>query len=166
MTKDIMQIMERRAEIKALINKIKKDTSEQVEKLTKEDCELKILESIFENDIANIHYIQIAESVLHVSGDGVDTLVDDRKLTEAAALDIATGCNHIKKRFFGNKIYESFYQACDCGYGYGPSHGSICDEIGLRNPSRELTREEAEACIYYLKNYSKIKALKKQESFS
>ena len=156
MAKNIMQIMQRRSEIKASLINLKKEYESAMNNLQKEDAELNRLELIFSNDVANICMIQIAESVLSVGGDGVDKVVNGRRLTDAAALDIATGSKHLRHSYYGNKQYESFYQSCDCKYGYGPSHGSIVDKISLKDPEKELTKEESEACIYYLKNYSKI----------
>ena len=106
----------------------------------------------------NIQKIQMAEKIIYCSGD-VDKLVDGRILTEVAALDIAKGHPHLKTMYFGNKRYDGFYQSSDHAYGYGPKHGSIVDRISMKDESRGqvLCEEEIEACIYYLKNYSKIK---------
>lgn len=72
-------------------------------------------------------------------------------IAEAAIIDIANGCKYLKSRYFGNKRYSGFYQRCDSKYGSGPRHGSTVDRIGLKNPSTELTDDEKDACIYYLK---------------
>ena len=68
----------------------------------------------------------------------------------------------MKKQYFGNKRYSGYYQESSHSYGMGPSHGSIVDEVGLKQDARkrDLTDEEKDACIYYLKNYTAIKAPK------
>lgn len=153
-TLDIMQIMERRKSLSTEAFNLQKEYDTRMKQIRSEVAELDRLEKLFCDD-TNIHFIQIAESVLYCHGD-VTARVDGRILTEAAALDIATGCKHLRDKYFGNKRYSAYYQSTDCNYGYGPSHGSIVDEIGLKNPSKELTDTEKQACIYYLKNYSKI----------
>lgn len=106
----------------------------------------------------DIEKIQMAEKILSCFGNPHHNC-EGEILTDLAALDIAKGHPHLKSMFFGNKSYESFYQRCDCQYGYGPKHGSIVDRVEMSNESRnrELCDDEIEACIYYLKNYAKIK---------
>lgn len=64
--------------------------------------------------------------------------------------------------FFGTKNYGGWRgQRCDCEYGYGPRHGSICFEIGITSEARKrgqasLTPEEVEAAIYFLINLERI----------
>lgn len=109
----------------------------------------------------DIAKVQLAETILVVEGQP-SIHVDGRCIADEAIRDLATGCRHLKKEFFGNKRYDSYYQACDCSYGMGPRHGSIVDEVGLNRDARgrELTAEETDACIYYLMNYSTIKLAK------
>lgn len=123
--------------------------------------ELERLESLSQDN--NIEKIQLAETVLYVYGNPYGSTSDSATIAQQAINDIAIGCTHLRKEFFGNKRYDGYYQGSDHPYGYGPKHGSICDEIGLRPDARkrELTDDEKDACIYYLKNYQKIAEQKK-----
>lgn len=105
--------------------------------------------------------IQLAESILQVS--------DYRKggaEWESARHDaiqwFATGkagYQGLKYEFFGTKNYDRWSgQRCDCKYGMGPRHGSICFRIGLTQEARkkDLSEAEKDAAIYYLLNLEKI----------
>jgi hypothetical protein len=88
-----------------------------------------------------------------------DTYSDKRKylmiyssLIEDAKKDLATGAKHLSHEYIGQKYYSGYDQRCDCKYGYGPSHGSIYQRIGLRNPSKELSEYDIECCLYLLEN--------------
>jgi hypothetical protein len=161
------EIIKRKSELGAEHGKLHKEYETAMGKIKSEVQELERLETAAMNDL-NIDYIQIAESVMYVRGNPYGVTDDvskfgSSKIAFKAINDIATGCSHLKKEFYGNKTYSGYYQGCDCNYGYGPNHGSICDEIGLRDSARkrELTSDEKDACIYYLRNYEKIKALVK-----
>ena len=113
----------------------------------------------------DIEKIQIARGIILVSGNPYGKTSDVTKfgnptIAECAIIDIANDCPHLRRMYFGNKVYEAFYQRCDCEYGYGPSHGGIVDRIELRDLKRKLSDDEKDACIYFLKNYSKIQAIK------
>ena len=64
--------------------------------------------------------------------------------------------------FFGTKNYDQWSgQRCDCEYGCGPRHGSICFRIGLTDAARkrrqaDLSADEVEAAIYYLVNLERV----------
>lgn len=124
--------------------------------LTNSLAKLKELQDIALSGL-DIQLTQIATQVLHIYGNISGTCQGER-LTDLAAVDIAKGCPHLKTKGFSNKRYEGFYQREDHNYGYGPKHGYIVDEIELRQQYRTiyLTDEQKDACIYYLKNYSKI----------
>jgi hypothetical protein len=161
------EIIKKKSELSVELFNMKKDYEAITGKIKADVQELERLEAAAMNDL-NIDYIQIAESVMYVRGNPYGKSDDVTKfgysvIAVQAINDIATGCSHLKKEFYGNKIYSGYYQGCDCSYGYGPSHGGICDEIGLRDSARkrELTSDEKDACIYYLRNYERIKALAK-----
>ena len=104
--------------------------------------------------------IQLAESVLDVEGNPYgNTGGGVLNLAERAIIDIANNTQLLRRQFFGNKRYDGFYQEWSGGYGSGPAHGSIVDEVGLRRDARtrDLTDDEKDAAIYYLKNYTAIK---------
>lgn len=155
------EIIAKKIELNSQQNTLTKEYQKSLKIITTEYESLERLEKAAMNDL-NIDYIQIAESVMYVDGNPY-ALTDDRGfIADAAISDIATGCKKLKTEYFGNKVYSGYYQRCDCSYGYGPSHGGIRDSIGLKDGARkrELTSEEKDACIYYLKNYAKIKELK------
>lgn len=112
--------------------------------------------------------IQLAESVLYVGGNpyGNADGVQGKKLAERAIIDIASNTPFMRERYFGNKRYSGYYQESSHSYGMGPTHGSIVDEVGLKQDARkrDLTDEEKDACIYYLKNYTAIKLAKIYEN--
>lgn len=150
------EILKRRQEISIELGRLSKEYEKMTGIFKKENEELARLESIAVNDVT-LDYVMIAEKILYTRGNPSNTC-EREVLTELAAYDIAHGGKHLAKEFYGNKNYGSYYQRCDCQYGYGPRHGSICEEVGLRSEYRgeELTDEEKDACIYYLKNFKKI----------
>lgn len=159
------EIIVERNRLGAHLNDLTREYESNRKKINGQLSELERLESAAMNDL-NIDYIQIAEGLLRVSGDPYGRTSDVSEfggptIAAAAILDIANGCCHLRKQFFGNKTYAHFYQRCDCEYGYGPSHGGIVDRISLKEEGLklELTSDEKDACIYYLKNYKKIKEL-------
>lgn len=159
------EIVKRKSELGATYGNLKKEYDEKVKAIQSEVKNLERLETIAMNDL-NLDYVQIAESVMYVRGNPYGETDDVSKFGSSAIAfcainDIANGCSHLKKEFYGNKTYSGYYQRCDCEYGYGPSHGWIKDEIGLKRDAtkRDLTDEEKDACIYYLRNYKKIKGL-------
>lgn len=99
--------------------------------------------------------IELGKKILYIHGNPYGKSDDvrysgDNFIAKEAIKDILNGCKHLRKEFFGNKVYEGYYQRCDCKYGYGPSHGGIVDEIGLKDRDKELTEDEIEATVYYL----------------
>ena len=69
----------------------------------------------------------------------------------------------LRREFFGTKNYDRWSgQRCDCEYGMGPRHGSICFQIGMKKDARtrDLTAEEREAAVYYLVNLEAVQASK------
>jgi len=77
-------------------------------------------------------------------------------LVSAAKTDLVSGLNKLKREYIGQKYYEGFDQRCDCEYGYGPSHGSVYQSIGLRNPKMELSDYDIECCLYLLENLDAV----------
>lgn len=109
----------------------------------------------------NQNYISTAEEILYVGG--LRNNYYDSTVVRDAINDIVNNCVKIKNEYFGSKNYSGWtYQREDHKYGYGPKHGHIVFEIGLRNPKQELTEEEKECCLYYLnaiKNEDSRKAI-------
>ncbi len=147
-----------------LIHKTKKFEEER-DKINSKIKELLRLEKI-NYDGLDLERVQIAEKLIRISGNPFGktssvTTFGHPPIAEIAIIDIAYGCKHLKTQYFGNKRYESYYQRSDCEYGYGPRHGYIVDRIELINRKVELSDEEKDACIYYIKNYNIIKDAKK-----
>ena len=142
------------------LSKKTREFEDERRRLSSEIAELSRLE-ILGCEGLSLQLIQIAEKVISVKGNPYGITSDmsngHKNIAELAILDIAQGCPSLKKEYYGNKIYGSYYQRCDCKYGYGPSHGSIVDSIELRDRKGDLSEEEKDACIYYLHNYKKIK---------
>lgn len=85
------------------------------------------------------------------------THLDDPDSVEALRV------KNMHKYYLGVKNYDGFGdQGSDCEYGYGPRHGSIVFSIGLRRDriGSEISYDERNACIYYLRNLSKVQAAK------
>lgn len=160
--KRLHELVKERTGLERELYLLRREFDEKREKLTKQINELSRLETIGVTGF-EVGKVQLAESILEIR-DEPWNIVDGRNLIDCAVEDIANGCKDLKRKYFGNKRYAHFYQACDCEYGYVPSHGGIVDEVGLKSSgrTRELTDEEKDACIYYLRNYKKIKAVKKQ----
>lgn len=158
------EIIKRKAEINFLVGEIESRYNSERTPLVNEYQELDRLQRI-ESENIDTDQIVLAESILQVYGNpyGRTDGRSDVCIAELAMGDLATGCNHLKKEFYGNKQYSGYYQRNDCEYGYGPSHGSTVDYIGLKNRTKELTTEEQDACIYYLMNYKKISEAQKKE---
>jgi hypothetical protein len=153
-TMTLPEIVKEKAKVREEQDRLKVDFEKKMNLLKNSEKQFERLEQIALKDI-NIHYVQIAESILRVQGD-ISALVDGRRINEAAALDIANDCSHMRREYFGNKRYEGYYQGSDHPYGYGPKHGGIVDMVGLKDPARRLSEEEQTACIYYLMAYNRI----------
>ena len=102
--------------------------------------------------------IELGRSFVRVWGDpysltdGIHTR--EESIAECAIADILDGCKHLKEKFFGNKRYGGFHQRCDCRYHYGPTYGSIVEEVGLCDPDHiPSTSEEIEASVYYIQSF-------------
>lgn len=161
------EVVKKRAEKENQLKDVIKTFELCKDQLLSEISELKRLENIASKNI-DIEKVLIAEKILYVSGDIYGKTSDVTKfngvtIAAEAVIDISNNCEKLKKQYFGNKRYEGFYQRCDCGYGLGPRHGSIVDEISLKSEYRkvkDLTNDDKDACIYYLLNYNQIKDLK------
>jgi len=116
------------------------------------------------SDGLNIELIKLAESVMEVRG-SFDKAGEDRQHALRKAIDdLATGAQAIKKSYFGTKQYAHWYgQYVECSYGYGPSHGHVIFSIGLRrsHAGQQLSAEEIDACLYYLRNLTAIQSAAK-----
>lgn len=103
----------------------------------------------------NADMIEMGKSILDLRfpelRQGGYGMIYESLITDAKQ-DLATGCKKLKTVYFGQKRYEGFDQREDHKYGYGPRHGYIYQSIGLRNPERELSDEQIEACLYTLEN--------------
>lgn len=112
-------------------------------------------------DGIDLDALKLAESVIEVRGT-FDKAGDDRAHALQKAIDdLANGGQSLKKAYVGTKSYDRWHgQYIECGYGMGPSHGSVIFSIGIRRSElgRDLTEAEIEAALYYLRNLQKIQA--------
>lgn len=74
-----------------------------------------------------------------------------------------TTCKHLRKEYFGQKRYEGYHQRSDHPYGFGPTNGSIVEEVGLRNREKELSDEEVEAAVYFMTVWQRYNECLKEE---
>jgi len=156
-------VKERFEKQKELSQKTEAFKKEQA-KLNSEIQELLRLENVAQIGL-DLDKVQIAEKLIWIQGNPFRKTSDVTKfsgvvIAECAIIDIAEDCKKMRTQFFGNKEYVSFYQRCDCEYGYGPRHGSIVDRIGLIDTNHQFTDDEKDACIYYIKNYNAVKEAK------
>tara|TARA_R100000781_G_scaffold109216_1_gene74087 strand:+ start:3102 stop:3593 length:492 start_codon:yes stop_codon:yes gene_type:complete len=158
--KSLSQIIKEKTDLGKELAIFRQETEKKEKVLLSQIRELERLEKLGTSIDSNIdlNKLQLAESVLIVSGNPVGKNIHHRAISR-----MANNPDSLKREFIGNKRYEGYYQECDCEYGYGPRHGSIVDRIGLNNSARnrDLTEEEKDACIYYLTNIEKIQELSK-----
>lgn len=162
--KKLYEIVKERFEKQNELSQKTETFKKEQAKLKSEIQELLRLENVAQNGL-DLDKVQIAEKLIRISGNPFGKTSDVTKfggvvIAECAIVDIAEDCKKMRTQFFGNKKYESFYQRCDCKYGYGPAHGSIVDRIGLIDTSHQFTDDEKDACIYYIKNYNAVKEAK------
>lgn len=105
-----------------------------------------------------------AEAVLFVAGSYAKAGEDRASARSDAIRAIVAGGGDMWDSCIGTKSYAGWHgQRCDCGYGFGPRHGSIIFNIGfrpdvLRRDPRALTETEIEDCVYYLTHIETIQA--------
>jgi hypothetical protein len=158
--KKLHEIVKERIEKEQTLKSLFESFETNKNKLISEINGLKRIEDIAQNNI-DIIKVQLAETILNIHGDPygkADITFNSPVIAELAINDIANNCLHMKTKYFGNKKYEGYYQRSNHEYGFGPKHGTIVDEIGLKSNvrNRELTDDEKDACIYYIKNYMKL----------
>lgn len=79
--------------------------------------------------------------------------------------DLGKGAKSLRHEYFGTKNYAHWRdQRCDCTYGYGPRHGSVVFEVGLRREyqGKDLNPDDIESAIYCLLNIDQINEQLKQ----
>lgn len=156
--KKLFEIVAERNEKSIELSKLKKEFEAKEKTLSLEIQSLLKLENTAESGF-DVVKIQLAESVLYVGGNPYGNADGGgKKLAERAIIDIANNTQSMRKIYYGNKRYSGYYQESSHSYGMGPSHGSVVDEVGLKQDARkrDLTDDEKDACIYYLKNYVAI----------
>jgi hypothetical protein len=107
-----------------------------------------------------VDQIALAESVMYVKGyerggEDRESVVQDAIKWFAKPPSNVISLYDLRTMYFGTKNYDRWRgQRCDCSYGCGPRHGSVCFEVGLLPDARkrELLPAEREACLYYLLN--------------
>lgn len=118
-------------------------------------------------DGIDIEVLRLAESVLEVRGSFEKAGEDRGRALQKAIDDLANGAVLLKKQYVGTKQYAHWHgQFIECGYGMGPSHGSVIFSIGIRRSElgRDLTEAEIEAALYYLRNLQRIQSVAAQSA--
>lgn len=156
--KKLFQIVAEKEELKTKLFQIWEEYKKAYDSIKTEIQKLEHLEASWTIGL-DVERIQIAEKLLDVRWNPYG-ITGDYVVAEDAIIDIANWCQKLKEKFFWNKQYDWFYQRCDCSYGYWPKHGSIVDRIWLKDIKHEMTDDEKDACIYYLKNYKIISSSK------
>ncbi len=161
-TNSIAELERRKAEILSSIANAKKRHEEE---LIGFGSELRQTQEGIEVRLAGLdpEIILHAEHVIYVRGSYAKAGEDRAPQREAAIQDLLKGAPQMHREYFGTKSYDRWHgQACDCSYGMGPRHGSIIFEIGLTREARtrDLTEEEINAAVYYLRSLEKIQTAK------
>lgn len=140
-------------------NKLKQEHEVAITKLECLRDQLKSKIRMFEDGLS-LDLVGTAERLLDISGrykpNGAIA-----KLVWDAIQDIANGCPKLRREYFGIKTYDRWdAQRSDHPYGMVPRHGSIWFSVGLsrdfRRDDRDMTVEEADSCIYALRNLETI----------
>ena len=166
--------MQSLAELKKSIeDKITARTAYQEEagaEIKRRNAEISEAERIYLLALAglNIEIVKKAEEILFVRGlenfpQGADMDCVNDALKWFSGAEMGNIYLDLKQYAFGTKNYGRWtHQREDHQYGYGPRHGSTVFAIGLQEPSRELSAEERDACIYYLESLKQGFLSKKQ----
>jgi hypothetical protein len=146
--------------LKKLYEEQKKEIEDRIKELS--DKEKVVSEGL------DLEKIELGKKVLYIHGNPYQRCQDTKSdgsntLAKLAIADILDGCRHLRKEYFGQKRYEGYHQRSDHSYGYGPSHGSIVEEVGLRNREKELSDEEVEAAVYYLTVWQQLPEANKEK---
>lgn len=111
--------------------------------------------------------ISLARTVMYVRGSYERAGEDRASVIQDAIAFFATGprpYKDLRDGYFGTKNYDRWSgQRSDHPYFMGPSHGSICFEVGLTKDAqkRSVTPEEVEACLYLL---TRLETVQKAEA--
>lgn len=157
----LTEIIRQRILLEAELSKKYWEFQDFQKKTTAEIDALKEKEALLENGF-NLEKVELGRTVVSIKGNpyGDTGCSKDKTIAEEAIRDILDGCKKLKVEYFGNKRYEGFYQRSDHDYGFGPTYGTIVDRIELSIRKRDLTPEEVEAAIYYIRVYNKIEKMK------
>lgn len=156
----ISEIVKARLMLEDELESIEREYKEKVQSLSLRIEKCKEKERLMSTGF-DIEKIELGRKLIEITGNPYayndDVKHESQTIASLAIEDILNGCKHLKGEYFGNKQYAGFYQRCDCRYHYCPTYGTIVDEIGLNVRDRELTPEEVEAAVYYIKVYPEIK---------
>lgn len=111
--------------------------------------------------------IELADHVIYVRGDYERAGQDRAQCREDAIRELLAGGGRLRTEYCGTKSYDRWHGQWSCHpYGMGPSHGSIIFEIGMQRTvrGRDLTADEIDAAVYYLRNLERIQAASRKES--
>lgn len=163
----ISKIIKERLALEAELKAMTESFERRKKELTQQISQHKEQEQIVSSGL-DLEKIELGKKVLYVYGNPYERCQDTKSdgsntLAKLAIADILDGCKHLRKEYFGQKRYEGYHQRSDHPYGFGPSHGSIVEEVGLRNREKELSDEEVEAAVYYLTVWQQLPEANKEK---
>ena len=158
----LTEIVKKRLELQNELRQIQKSFLDKKFDLNKKINECSKTELFLSNGLDH-DKIKLARTVIYTEGNISRDNDEHVRIDQLAIEDIANGALKLKNEYFGIKEYSGFIQRDDHKYGFGPKYGSIIAEIGLKSSamSRNITVEESDACIYFLKNFDKIFEIEK-----
>lgn len=163
----ISKIIKERLALEAELKAMTESFERRKKEITQQISQHKEQEQIVSSGL-DLEKIELGKKVLYVYGNPYERCQDTKfdgsnTLAKLAIADILDGCKHLRKEYFGQKRYEGYHQRSDHPYYCGPSHGSIVEEVGLRNREKELSDEEVEAAVYYLTVWQQLPEANKEK---
>lgn len=157
----LKEIIRQRILLEAELSKKYWEFQDFQKKTTAEIDTLKEKEALLENGF-DLEKVELGRTIVTIKGNpyGDTGCSKEKTIAEEAIRDILDGCKRLKTEYFGNKRYEGFYQRSNHPYGFGPTYGTIVDRIELNIRKRDLTPEEVEAAVYYIRVYNRIEKIK------
>lgn len=151
---NIIQLENRVREVRGLVDEENKRHETAKNKFAIELDELEKVRYAIMHSL-DMDSIQTAKKYIYTKGVKENFRGDAFRTLCECITDCSTGFKKIRREYFGCKDYSGFWgQGCDCEYGYGPSHGHIVFEIGLRLDARKaidlISEPDACAIVYYL----------------
>lgn len=119
----------------------------------------------------DLEKLKLAESIIAVRGKLGEGASERFGVVEDAIRDIVAGAKRLRRYYFAVKDYAGLGdQREDHQYNFGPRYGDVVfsvkikdERLGRLHNGEELTKEEVEACLYYLENLKRGNIVRKGE---